>query len=303
MLGWIRWSFIFAAAAFLGGEMSMPSAMADASDDLEHLEQRAFKAAVRSAADSVVQIQTIGGLDRVDDQSLALGPATGVIVSDDGYIVSSAFHFASRPSSVLVRLPDGALEPAKLVGDDQSRMLTLLKVDVDQPLAPCRPAPLEEVRVGQWAISVGRAFQADRVSVSVGIVSGLGRKHGRVIQTDANVSAANYGGPLLDIEGNTLGVLVPMSPQSGGSESESPVAGAEFYDSGIGFAVPLQHVLEILPRWIQERELRRGVLGIGLKQGSPYSTEPVVESVWPNSPAAAAGWRPGDRIVAIVHMF
>ena len=70
--------------------------------------------------------------------------------------------------------------------------------------------------------------------MTVGIVSAAGRMFGKVIQTDADVSLANYGGPLVDIRGRVLGVIVPMAPQ-GASE----VAGVEWYDSGIGFAVPL----------------------------------------------------------------
>ena len=188
---------------------------------------------------------------------------------------------------------------AEMIGDDTSRMLTLLKVEVARPLTACTAASLEQIRVGQWAIAVGRSLRADSVSMSVGVISGLGRKHGRVLQTDANVSAANYGGPLLDIDGKAIGILVPMSPQSSGSEGDSAVAGAEFYDSGIGFAVPLQHVVEVLPRWIEQKELRRGVLGVSLRKGSPYTTEPVIESIWPNSPASTARWQPGDTIVAV----
>ena len=94
--------------------------------------------------------------------------------------------------------------------------------------------PVDEIRVGQWAIAVGRSFRADRPNISVGIVSALGRMFGKVIQTDADVSTANYGGPLVDIRGRVYGVVVPMAPQA-----TSEVAGAEWYDSGIGFAVPL----------------------------------------------------------------
>ena len=72
--------------------------------------------------------------------------------------------------------------------------------------------PVDEIRVGQWAIAVGRSFRADRPNISVGIVSALDRMFGKVIQTDADVSTANYGGPLVDIRGRVYGVVVPMAP-------------------------------------------------------------------------------------------
>jgi serine protease Do len=266
--------------------------------DVAALEQQALNAAVDAIADSVVQIRTIGGLDRIDQQELAQGPTTGLIVSADGYIVSSAFNFAQEPASVLVRLPGGEQRPAEIVGRDTNRMLVLLKVDVDEPLPVPQAAAMEEVRPGDWAVAVGRTYSTERVSVSVGVVSALHRMHGRALQTDANVSAANYGGPLVDVHGRVLGVLAPMAPQSGAAET-SAVAGAEFYDSGIGFAVPLTHIFDVLDRWKDEKDLKRGLLGVSLTPGNPHATPPTITAVWPRSPAAEAGWKPKDRIIAV----
>lgn len=267
--------------------------------DLAALEQQAFIDAVANVADSVVQIRTIGGLDQLDGKSLAQGPTTGLIVREDGYILSSAFNFAQQPTSILIRLPNGDQRPAKLVGHDTNRMLVLLKIETDDPLPAAAPADLANVRPGDWAIAVGRTHHADRTSMSVGVVSALGRMHGRVLQTDANTSADNYGGPLVDVRGRVLGVIVPMAPESGGTGETSAIAGADYYDSGIGFAVPLTHVLDMLDRWIDQGDLDRGVLGVGLKKGSPHATPPIVTAVWPKSPAAAAGWLPKDRILTV----
>ena len=161
-----------------------------------------------------------------------------------GYIVSSAFNFVQKPDSILVTLADGTRPPAKLVATDHSRMLVLLKVKSETALPVPEAVPANEMRVGQWAIAVGRTFEADKPNVSVGIVSALDRVWGRAIQTDAKISPNNYGGPLVDISGRVLGVLVPLSP-----DATSEVAGVEWYDSGIGFAVPLDHVLKVLPKW------------------------------------------------------
>ena len=89
--------------------------------------------------------------------------------------------------------------------------------------------------VGQWTIAVGRTFNQKEPNISVGVLSATNRIWSTAIQTDAKISPANYGGPLIDSRGRVLGVLVPLSPQKQGGE----IAGAEWYDSGIGFAVPL----------------------------------------------------------------
>ncbi len=268
-------------------------------DEVSLHEQQAWRTAIDSVADSVVQIRTVGGLDRVGKTLLAHGPTTGLIVSEDGYLVSSAFNFAGQPTSILVRLASGQQLPAEIVARDKNRMLVLLKIDTDAPLPVAPAAPRSEMRVGQWSIALGRTFRSDRVDISVGIVSALDRMYGRVVQTDANISAANYGGPLLDIQGRVLGILVPMAPQSSSSTAESEVAGAEFYDSGIGFAVPLEHVVGVLQRWKQGEDLLPGKLGVGLAANGAQLAPPKITTIWPNSPAAEAGWKPEDRVVEI----
>ena len=267
------------------------------SAELAELEQQSLDAAVDRVAPSVVQIRTIGGLDRVGKTSIAQGPTTGMIVTENGYIVSSAFNFVQQPSSIVVRLPSGEQVAADLVARDKNRMLVLLKVDTLLPLPVPEAVPRDQLQVGQWAIALGRTFRSDRVGVSVGILSAKNRMYGRVVQTDAKVSVANYGGPLVDIYGRVIGVLTPMSPQAGGENSE--LAGAEFYDSGIGFAVPLVDVLEILPRFQQGEDLLPGKLGVGLKPGAVHVEAPEITTVWRGSPAAIAGWKPKDVIVAV----
>lgn len=267
--------------------------------DVDALEQQAIAAAVASAAPAVVQIRTIGGVDQLDGQTLAQGPTTGLIISAEGLVVSSAINFAQQPTSILVRLPDGKQRPASIVGRDENRMLVLLQVETTAELPAAEPAPLNKIRPGDWSIALGRSFNPEDVSVSVGVVSALNRMQGRAIQTDANVSATNYGGPLIDLEGRVMGVLVPMAPQAPGAGEANVTAGSEFYDSGIGFAIPLSDILAVVDRWIDEEKLQRGLLGVGLKSGNPHSTAPIVTNVWPRSPASVAGWKTGDRIVAV----
>lgn len=266
-----------------------------AQNDLHDLEEQAVRAAVERVAPAVVKIETIGGLERVGDVLVTTGPTTGLIVAEDGYIISSAFNFVQQPSSILVTLPGGRRAAAQIVARDQSRMLVLLKVAAPEPLPVPTAVPRGEITVGQWAIAVGRTYEQPEPNVSVGIVSATGRIWSRAIQTDAKISPANYGGPLIDIQGRVLGVLVPLSPQ--GQESE--VAGAEWYDSGIGFAIPLVDVFEHLPALKAGKDLYPGLLGISLKAGDLYVLPAELAAAQPGSPAYKAGLKPGDTIVEI----
>ncbi|MCA9231352.1 MAG: PDZ domain-containing protein [Planctomycetales bacterium] len=288
-------AFLITLLLFVSGPLLVNAQ--DASVDL--LEQQVWQNSAVAVADSVVQIRTVGGLDRVGKTLLAAGPTTGLIVSSDGYIVSSLFNFAGQPTSILVRLSSGQQLPAKLVARDTNRMLVLLKIEPDSPLHVPQAVPLAKLRVGQWSIALGRTFRAEMVDFSVGIVSALNRMYGRAIQTDASISAANYGGPLVDYQGRVIGVLVPMAPQSADTNSDNEVAGAEFYDSGIGFAIPLEHVLSVLDRWKAGADLLPGKLGVGLVSGEAHLSPPRITAVWPNSPAADAGWKPDDLVTVI----
>jgi serine protease Do len=263
-------------------------------DSLATLDQAAVLSAVDRVTESVVQIRTIGGLDTIDGALRADGPTTGLVISPEGHIISSAFNFSEQPASILVTLPSGKQVPAELVAKDHSRMLVLLKVNDAAELPVPEFAPADEIRVGQWAIAVGRTFRADRTNLAVGIVSARDRMFGKVLQTDAAVSTANYGGPLVDIRGRVLGILVPMAPQNA-----SDVAGVEWYDSGIGFAVPLTSITAAVERMKRGEDQRAGILGIGMAGNSPHDSPAELAVVRPDSPAGQAGLRSGDRIVEI----
>jgi serine protease Do len=271
---------------------SLPTS--SAAEDLSSLEQQAITAAVDRVAPSVVQIETIGGLEQADDVPLGTGPTSGWIVDPDGYIISSAFNFINQPTSILVRLPDGTRKPARRVATDHSRRLVLLKIETDHSLPVCEISPEKEIRVGQWAVAVGRTFEVEQPNFNAGIISALDRIWGKAIQTDAAVSPNNYGGPLVDLRGRVLGVLVPLSP-----DSSEEVAGVEWYDSGIGFAIPAEHVQQILPRLKKGEDLQPGLAGLNLKARNSYIGNTEIGVCRPKSPAAAAGLKPGDRITEI----
>lgn len=271
----------------------------DLNDELE----LAMKLAVRKVAPSVVQIVTQGGADMVVTTAKgpvfrkALGPTTGVIIGADGWVISSAFNFINNPTTILVAVA-GHPEPyvARRVANDKARMLTLLKIDKTGLPVPAF-VPNKELQVGQWAIAVGRSLDIKRdspPSISVGIISALGRIWGRALQTDAKVSPVNYGGPLIDLQARVQGILVPASPRAEGETS-----GFEWYDSGIGFAIPMEDIYRILPRMQQGKDLQKGLLGVRMKSVDIYGAIPEIAEVLKESAAARAGLKPGDFITEL----
>jgi serine protease Do len=273
--------------------LSAATAFAQTDANLERLEERAFQEAAVLVSPSLVRIDTVGGLEQLSEEVTAAGATTGLIVSPDGYLVSSAFHFASKPASILVTLPDGRRLSAKQIATDRQRMVTLLKVDAANLTVPT-PAPRESFHVGQWAIALGRTFETESPSVSVGIVSALDRVWGKAIQTDAKLSPVNYGGALADTQGRVMGINVPLSPHESGE-----TAGVEWYDSGIGFAVPLVDVLAVLDRLKTGDDLKPGLLGITFKGKDLNAPEVVIDRVRFGSPAERAGIKGGDKITSV----
>jgi serine protease Do len=269
--------------------------------DLNEQTERAMARAVEKVGPCVVAIDTSGGAAFVGGPGGKLrkgeGSTSGLIVSADGYIISSAFNFANKPSAINVVVPGRAERyAAKVVATDTTRQVTLLKIDATDLPVPT-PLPRQQMQVGQWTLALGRTLAptAERPSVSVGIVSALDRIWGKAVQTDAKISPVNYGGALVDISGRVYGVIVPAAPRG-----DSEVAGVEWYDSGIGFAMYLEDILAALPRLKAGKDLRRAVLGIeppGADQFLPESRK--VGKVKPDSPADKAGIKPGDLIEAV----
>jgi len=263
---------------------------AQSPQELAAAEEQAFREAVVLAAPCVVRIETVGGLELSGEVSAGRGPTSGVIVGADGWILSSSFNFSNRPVSIVVTLEDGRKFAARQIAQDQSRLLTLLKIEaVELPVA--QPAPLDQVRVGQWGIALGRTFDVATPNVSVGIVSALGRIWGKALQTDAKISPVNYGGALIDLEGRVLGVLAPLAPD-GGDET----AGVEWYDSGIGFAIPLADVLPKLDQLKEGKDLFPGLMGVNFRGERGPTEQLVIERVRYRSPAEEAGLKTGDRV-------
>lgn len=260
-------------------------------------EEAAFQAAVNRVAAVVVRIEPAG----VSAEALAAaevnpaaGPSTGLVLDPDGWIVTTSFAVPADVQSAIVVLADGRRLAARVQGRDLGRGIVLLKSDPVPGAAAVEAAPRQELAPGQWAIAVGRGWSHAAPGVSVGILSAVSRAWGRAVQTDAAVSPANYGGPLVDIRGRVIGVLAPLPADTAGMKT-----GTELYDAGIGFAVPFADVLQALPKLKEGTTLAPGILGISYRSIDQINGEPVIASVRQGSPAARAGLRPGDRIVKI----
>lgn len=327
-LGGVRGSL---TAFFVGlacvGMSGAPATAAAELDPLDtyRLQQEAFRQAAARVAPCVVTIETIGGtqplvaaapqapgLPRGPGEPpkgpgrpgrqvpptearpgfiIADGPTTGLIWSADGLILTSAFNFVREPSVITVILPDGRRFVGKLLARDEVRRLAMLKIEAAGLPVPQWVRDPAEIRVGQWALALGRGFGGQEPSVSAGIVSGLNRKGGVAVQTDAKLSPANFGGPLIDLDGRVIGLCVPMGT------SNNAMAGVEWYDSGIGFAVPLVQAGRSAEALALGHNLRRGLLGVQLDLRSKNGVRIV--NLAERSPAARAGLAVGDVIVAL----
>lgn len=274
-------------------EAGLPRAFAaESPNSTELLEEAAFRSAVKRIRSAVVRINLIGTIATTGEADPA-SSTTGLIISSDGYVLTSSFAFSTPSASILITLDDGRQLAARLMAIDHSRQLALLKFEGEFELESAVYATRKELAVGQWAIAVGRDLDSEHPSVTVGILSALGRIQGKAVQTDAAISPANYGGPLIDISGRVIGVLTPLAPDDAG------VGGAEWYDSGIGFAVPLDGYEKSLGRMESGEDLYRGLVGIAFAKGNPMETPATISNVRRRSPADRAGLKTGDTILVV----
>ncbi|MFN7813257.1 MAG: trypsin-like peptidase domain-containing protein, partial [Planctomycetia bacterium] len=289
----------FAGAVLLLAAIVAP---AGRTDEPTLAEEAAFRAAVDRVAGAVVRLEPVassatggGGGEGVP----GAGPSSGLVVDADAdagksWIVTSSFAVPDDLDQIVVVRPDGTRGVGRVVGRDRTRAVVLLETARIEAAPRLAVTPRSELEPGQWAIAVGRGWNQPAPGVSVGIVSATDRCWGRAVQTDAAVSPANYGGPLVDIAGRVIGLLAPLPADTAGMQQ-----GTELYDAGIGFAVPLEDVLRVLPRLRQGDTLVPGILGITWQGTDLINGPPVIGSCRSGSPAARAGLRAGDRIAGI----
>jgi serine protease Do len=186
---------------------------------------------------------------------------------------------------------------AKLIGSDAETDVAIIKIDAGRPLIPVRIANSDGVQVGDWAIAVGAPFGLE-TSVTAGIISALGRdiaqQFQRFIQTDAAINPGNSGGPLLNYNGEVIGINTMIATRSGGYE-------------GIGFALPINIAARDYNSIVQLGRVVRGSIGISFPRVQKqeelkaygYDHGVVVEKVTPGGPAAEAGVKSEDIVLAL----
>lgn len=219
---------------------------------------------------------------------------SGFIVSPEGYIVTNN-HVIENADSISVKMYDNKEYDAKVVGRDSKTDIALIKID-SKNLASLKLGNSSDLKVGTWVVAIGSPFGLEQ-TVTAGIVSAKGRIIGSgpyddFIQTDASINPGNSGGPLLNLEGEVVGINTAII-QSG---------------QGIGFAIPSDLARGIVEQLKSSGEVTRGWLGVGIQDVTPELAEyyglkerdgVLVGTVYKDHPADKAGIRAGDIIIKV----
>jgi serine protease Do len=221
---------------------------------------------------------------------------SGFIIEADGLILTNN-HVVRNAEKILVKLSDGRELEAKVIGKDPKTDIALIKIDAADELPIVSLGGSNKLQVGEWVMAIGNPFGLAH-SVTAGIVSAKGRVSGagpydNFIQTDASINPGNSGGPLVNMQGEVVGVNTAIFTQSGSN-------------IGIGFAIPINLVKEILPELKTEGKVVRGWLGIAIQRVTPTLADglgletprgALVANVDINSPAERGGMKVGDVII------
>ena len=276
-----------------------------------------FRAAAHAALPAVVHIYTSQEIKRrhhplFDDPILRhffgeqpdapsernSGLGSGVIVSANGYILTN-FHVIEAADDIQVSLNDGRNFKARIIGSDPESDLAILQIKADK-LPVITFGQMESVHVGDAVLAIGNPFGVGQ-TVTMGIVSALGRSHLGIntfenfIQTDAAINPGNSGGALVDTQGHLIGINTAIYSRTGGS-------------LGIGFAIPVSSIRNIMEQIIQTGGVTRGWIGVEAQELTPELAESfdlpdtngaLIAGVVRGSPAEAAGIRPGDILLDV----
>jgi serine protease Do len=228
------------------------------------------------------------------------GQGSGVIVTDDGYILTNN-HVVEGATSVKVVLGDRREMDAKVVGTDPRTDLAVLKINSSGRLPMLRISDSGKVQVGDVALAIGNPFGLSQ-TVTMGIVSATGRREGLTpgnyedfIQTDAAINPGNSGGALINSAGDLIGINTAILSRSGGNQ-------------GIGFAIPANMARAVMDQLVKTGKVVRGYMGAGIQDITPdlaraFKLESprgaAITQVEAGSPASQAGLQRGDVVTAI----
>jgi serine protease Do len=224
------------------------------------------------------------------------GAGSGFIISPDGYILTNN-HVVDNATRITVDLADGRSFEGEVVGTDPPSDVAIVKIDGDN-LPHLEMGDSDDLRVGEIVIAIGNPM-GQRNSVTQGIVSAKGRSDVRItdfadfIQTDAAINPGNSGGPLLNLDGQVVGMNTAIMSRSGGN-------------MGIGFAIPANMIRDIKDTLMKGEAVQRGFLGVMIQDLTPevadyFGVEPnsgaIVAEVNEDSPAARSGIEPEDIVL------
>lgn len=279
---------------------SVPSALAPGlaglSNELADLSERGMESVVSIAVARTVPTRSYGF--GPSGESVQRGQGSGVVVSEDGYILTNN-HVVDSATEVMVTTSNGEQLAASVVGTDPATDLAVVRLDAPPSgLRPLAFGDSDAVRPGQLALAIGNPFGLAG-SVSLGIVSATGRDQMGItdyedfIQTDTAINPGNSGGALIDMHGRLIGINTAIFSRSGGSQ-------------GIGFAVPANMAQRVMDALVTDGAVARGWLGVGIAElpvkvanAQGVDGGVVVSSVDPRGPAGRAGLREGDIVLSI----
>lgn len=219
---------------------------------------------------------------------------SGIVINQEGFILTN-YHVIKDAGGIDVKLSNNERYKARIIGTDSGSDLAVIKIDAPGPVPFALFGDSDRLQVGQWAVAIGNPFGLDR-TLTVGVVSAKGRSrvgsalHQELIQTDASINPGNSGGPLLNIEGEVIGVNTAMLA----------------WGHGIGFAIPINTAKKISIELIEKGKVIRPWMGVGIEQVTPEVASSLglekdggvlVSRVFADSPAAAAGLMTGDVII------
>ena len=230
--------------------------------------------------------------DYFGNQQEQEGVGSGVIYSSDGYIITNN-HVAGNAIEMFVTLSDGTEYPAKLIGADANTDIAVIKIEA-QNLKPAIFTSIENVKVGEIAIALGSPFGLQK-SVTIGVISALGREIAvsadtlpmvDLIQTDATINPGNSGGPLVNSEGQVIGINTMIYSTSGSS-------------AGVGFSIPIDTATNIASQIIKYGKAKLPVMGIEMGDNTTDTKGVFVKTVTSGYPAEKAGIKSGDIITEL----
>ena len=309
--------FLMIAIASLLGTLPVKAQEQQKQNGIEHAKglSLAFRQAAQAVTPAVVTIRakvTISDEDSSDRLPFDLPPGfrlpegfklfeprsvgSGVIIDAEGIVLTNS-HVVRDADEIWVQLSDKREFRANDVRMDQLSDLAILHINADEKLKPAQLGDSSELGIGDWVIAIGSPFELE-ATVSAGIISGKGRsvnqiRRGKLLQTDAAINPGNSGGPLVNLDGEVIGINTAIASSSGGYQ-------------GIGFAIPSNQAKWIVRQLVDNGRVRRAYLGIGIRDISPalararnvpVSNGVLVISVMRDSPAEQAGMQSNDVIV------